>query len=431
MGMTASEKILAQACGLASVRPGDVVHPRPDWVFLHDLQVPTTKRELDELGIDRVCDPDRVVFVTDHEVLYTSPVMIERGARIRDAARQWGIEHFYDVGQGGHGHLFPIEDGMIQPGMLIFANDMHCTNFGAAGAFGFRVGMEVSSVLVMGTVWTVVPKSVRLTLTGKRPPGVYGRDVGFRISRHLANGDFGVDIVYRVLELAGPALDDFDLDQRVAMTNTPTEISAIGVFIPPSAAVLEQLSRSAGKPLTGIYSDPDAVYEADITFDIGDMQPQVALPGAPESAVDIAEVAGKSIDHAFIGSCGSGMYDDMVIAASYLRHRHVAPGTRLFVVPGTVKTAQRLASEGLLQVFQDAGAIILPSGCGPCSGGSMGPLGSGERSISTAAVNTHGRMGAKDAEIFLGSPATVAASAVCGRITDPRHTPAVAEQQAA
>ncbi len=419
--MTASEKILARASGLASVRPGDVVHPKPDWVFLHDLQVPATKKELDGLGINRVRNADRVVFVTDHEVLYTSPAMIERGARIRTAAREWGIKRFYDVGQGGHGHIFPIEDGMIQPGMLIFANDMHCTNFGAAGAFGFRVGSEVGSVLAMGTVWTLVPKSVRLTLNGRRPPGVYGRDVGFRISRHLANGDFGVDIVYRVLELAGPALDDFDLDQRVAMTNTPTEVSAIGVFIPPSPSVLDRLSQSAGKRVEAVLSDADAQFEADIAYDISSMQPQVAMPGAPEDSVDISEVAGKPVDHAFIGSCGSGMYEDMALAAGLLRDRHVAPGTRLFVVPGTVKTAQRLANEGLIQVFQDAGAIILPSGCGPCSGGSMGPLGSGERSISTAAVNSHGRMGAKDAEIFLGSPATVAASALAGRITDPRE----------
>ena len=431
MGMTATEKIMARACGLPSVRPGDVVHPKADWVFLHDLQVPIAKRDLDALGIDRVSDPDRVVFVTDHEVLYTSPAMIEKGGRIRQAAAKWGIKHFYDVGQGGHGHIFPIEDGMIQPGMFIFANDMHCTNFGAAGAFGMRVGSEVNSVLVMGTLWSLVPKSVRLTLTGTRPAGVFGRDIGFRISRHLANGDFGVDIVYRVLELAGPALDGFDLDQRVAMTNTPTEISAIGVFIPPSAAVLERLSQAAGRPVEGVYSDPDAEFEHDISFDIGRMEPQVALPGAPESAVDISEVAGKKVDHAFIGSCGSGMYGDMVEAAGFLRGRHIAPGTRLFVVPGTVKTAQRLANEGLIQVFQDAGAIILPSGCGPCSGGSMGPLGSGERSISTAAVNTFGRMGAKDAEIFLGSPATVAASALAGEITDPRRLDPAPIRQAA
>lgn len=431
MGMTASEKILARACGLGSVKPGDVVHPKADWVFLHDLQVPVAKRDLDALGIDQVSDPDRVVFVTDHEVLYTSPAMIEKGGRIRRAAADWGIKHFYDVGQGGHGHIFPIEDGMVQPGMFIFANDMHCTNFGAAGAFGMRVGSEVNSVLVMGTVWTLVPKSVRLTLTGRRPPGVYGRDVGFRVSRHLANGDWGVDIVYRVLELAGPALEDFDLDQRVALTNTPCEISAIGIYIPPSPAVLAHLSRLAGKPVEGLYSDPDAVFEHDISFDISKLEPQVALPGAPEASVDISEVAGKHVDHTFIGSCGSGMYEDMVTAAEYLRGRHVARNTRLFIVPGTVKTAQRLASEGLMQLFQDAGAIILPSGCGPCTGGNMGPLGSGERSICTAAVNTHGRMGAKDAEIFLASPATVAASALEGHITDPRHISTTPIQRAA
>lgn len=420
MGMTASEKIMARAAGLATVRAGDVVHPRADWVFLHDLQVPAAKRELDELGITRVSDPDKVVFVTDHEVIYTSQAIVERGQKIRQAAAQWGIKNFYDVGQGGHGHVFPIEKGMVLPGDFIFANDMHCTNFGAVGAFGLRAGSEVHSVLVMGTLWSLVPKSVRLTLTGTRQPGVYGRDVGFRVSRHLANGDFGVDIAYRVLELAGDALEQFDLTQRVAMCNTPTEVSAINVFIPPSQSVLDQVAAVAGRPFEPVYSDPDASYEAELTFDLTRLEPQVALPGAPEDFVDISEVVGKSINHAFIGSCGSGMYDDLLTAAAFLRGRSVAPGVRLFVVPGTTQSAKRMVDEGLMSVFQDAGAIILPSGCGPCSGGTGAPLGSGEVSISTAAVNAAGRMGAKDADIYLGSPATVAASAVSGRITDPR-----------
>jgi 3-isopropylmalate/(R)-2-methylmalate dehydratase large subunit len=420
MGMTASEKILARAAGVPSVRPGDVIHPKADWVFLHDLQVPVTKRDLDELGIPRVANPDKVVFVTDHEVIYTSAAIVERGQKIRKAAADWGIRNFYDVGQGGHGHIFPIEKGMVLPGDFIFANDMHCTNFGAVGAFGLRAGSEVNCVLAMGTLWTLVPKTVRMTLTGTRQPSVYGRDVGFRIAKHLGNGDFGVDIAYRVLELAGDALEQFDLAQRVAMCNTPTEVSAINVFIPPSRAVLNDVAAVAGRPFEPVYSDPDASYEADLTFDLTHLEPQVALPGASENAVDISAVAGKSVNHAFIGSCGSGMYDDMSTAASFLRGRRVAPGVRLFVVPGTTQTARRMVDDGLMAVFQDAGAIVLPSGCGPCSGGTMGPLGSGEVSICTAAVNSAGRMGAKDADIYLGSPATVAASAINGRITDPR-----------
>jgi homoaconitase/3-isopropylmalate dehydratase large subunit len=418
--MTASEKILARAAGVPSVRAGDVIHPRADWVFLHDLQVPVAKRDLDALGINRVSNPDRVVFVTDHEVIYTTPAIVEKGQKIRRAAAEWGIRNFYDVGQGGHGHIFPIEKGMVLPGDFIFANDMHCTNFGAVGAFGLRAGSEISCVLVMGTLWTLVPKSVRLTLTGTLQPGVYGRDVGFRISKHLANGDFGVDIAYRVLELAGEALEQFDLTQRVALCNTPTEISAINVHIPPSKSVLDYCAAVAGRAFEPVYSDPDANFEAELSFDLTSLEPQVALPGAPENAVDISEVVGRGINHAVIGSCGSGMYDDLRTAAALLRGGRVAPGVRLFVVPGTTQSARRMVDDGLMAVFQDAGAIILPSGCGPCAGGTMGPLGSGEVSISTAAVNTAGRMGAKDADIYLGSPATVAASALRGRITDPR-----------
>ena len=250
MGMTATEKIIARACGLASVKPGDVVHPNPDLVFLHDGQVENSKKMLDELGIDRVRNADKVVFVTDHEVIYTSPRAAQRGVNIRSAAKTWKIKNFFDVGQGGHGHVFPIETGMVMPGMFIFANDMHVTNFGAVGAFGLRAGSEVTSVLAMGTLWTLVPKTVRLTLNGKLRPGVYGRDVGFRVSKHLAGGekgDWGTDITYRVLELAGPGLDAFALEQRVALCNTPTEINAINVFAPPSKAVLERIAALAAE----------------------------------------------------------------------------------------------------------------------------------------------------------------------------------------
>jgi 3-isopropylmalate/(R)-2-methylmalate dehydratase large subunit len=420
MGMTACEKILARSAGLKSVKPGDVIHPRADWTFLHDLQVPATKKDLDALGIDRVANRDKVVFVTDHEVIYTSPAIVERGQKIRQTAAEWRIKNFFDVGQGGHGHIFPIEKGMVLPGDFIFANDMHCTNFGAIGAFGLRAGSEVSCVLATGTLWTLVPKTIRVTLTGQRRDGVYGRDVGFRLSRQLIDGTYNIDANYRVIELAGEALDQFDLGERVALCNTPTEVGVINVFVPPSRFVLERISAVAGRPFEAVYSDSDAEYEADILFDLSNLEPQIALPGSPENAVDISSVVGKRVNHAFIGSCGSGMYEDIVVAASYLAGRHVASGVRLFVVPGTPQSARRMVDEGLMSVFQEAGAIVMPSGCGPCNGGNMGPLGSMEVSISTAAVNTAGRMGAKDAAIYLGSPATVAASAIAGQITDPR-----------
>lgn len=417
MGMTATEKILARASRRDRVRPGDIVFPRPDLVIVHDGLVVSSKAELDAVGIDRVFDTDRIYFVTDHDVVYTSPRAVERGTQIRKIVKEWGIRHFFDVGQGGHGHIFPIQSGVVNPGTFYFDNDRHCTNAGGIGAVGFRVGTEIATVLATGTVWTKVPPTIRLTLKGKVKPGVFGRDVGFRIVQDLNKR--GIDLDYRVLELAGD-LDQFDLGERIALCSSPTEMRAIGVFIPPSEKILTEAKARAKRPFEPVFSDTDAEYELDVTLDVSEVEPQVVLTGGVENGVDIAAKAGTPINHAFIGSCASGMYEDLVAAAKILRGRRVAPGVRLFVVPGSELNTKRMQTDGLMQVFVEAGAMVMPAGCGICSSGKMGPVHSGEVSISTAADNVVGRFGAKDAELFLASPATVAASAVTGVVTDPR-----------
>ena len=420
-GMTAVEKVFARACSRARVAPGDIVHPQPSRVFVHDGHVEGFRRQLDALGIDRISAPERVVFATDHEVVYLTPRAAERGTRIRATARDWKIGHFHDVGQGGHGHLFPMETGLVSPGMLVFASDMHCSNFGAIGAVPVRSGPETVSVLAMGSVWTAVPASVRVELRGHPARGTGGRDVGFLLARELARGPNRIDVDYRYLEIAGPALDAFGLHERVALCNSPTEIGVAGVYLQPSAALLAWCRERARQPFAPVASDEDARYEQTFVLDIEGLGPPVALPGSPADAVDLAEVAGQPIQHAYIGSCGSGLYEDLAVAARLLRGRRVADGTRLFVVPGTVEGARRLAADGLVDVFLAAGAVVLPPGCGPCAGGNLGPMHSGEVSISTAATNHAGRMGAKDARCFLASPATVAASAIAGRIADARE----------
>jgi len=330
------------------------------------------------------------------------------------------VKHFYDAGRGGHGHIFPMERGLVLPGTFYFDNDRHCTNAGGIGALAIRVGADITSVLATGTTWTLVPKTVRLSIKGRLKPGVYGRDLGYQIGKRLRpGGGFGVDIDYRVLEFAGE-LDQFSLAQRVALCSTPTEMRAIGIFFPPSEEIVAYARERAVRPFTPVYPDPDASYEAGIEMDVSNLEPQVALPGGPHRAVDVAEAAGTRVDHAFIGSCGSGMYEDLETAARILKERGVAPHVRLLVVPGTEDSTKRLHREGLLDVFQQAGAFVLPAGCGPCASGRMGLLHSGEVSICTATANAAGRFGAKDADIYLASPATVAASAVAGEITDPR-----------
>ncbi len=419
MGMTAVEKMLARASGKPAVKPGDVVYPVPDFIMVHDGVVMGAKRELDALGIDRLAAPDKVVMVTDHDVIYGSARAAERGDFNRKAARQWGVEHFFDVGRGGHGHIFPMETGMLLPGMFYFDNDRHATNAGAIGAFGFRVGAEISRVLATGTNWVMVPKSVRLRVRGALRPGVHARDVGFHFAMLIGNESLTIDLDYRVLEFAGD-IGQFELAARTALCSSPTEMRAYGVFFPPSESVLTLARKRAQRPFTAIYPDVDANYEADLALDVSMLEPQIALPGGVQKAVDVSKVAGTPVSHAFIGSCGSGMYEDLVTAASILSGRRIDPGMRLFIAPGSERSTRRMIDDGIMRIFIEAGAVMLPAGCGPCNDAVVGPVHSGEASISTAANNNAGRFGAPDAKLFLGSPATVAASAVAGRIADPR-----------
>ena len=417
--MTGVEKIIARACGLPAVQPGDIVFPNPDMAMIHDNVLPAVKRALDEIGIDRLTAPEKVVMVTDHEVLYGSPRAAMYGALNRRAAKAWRVGHFFDVGRGGHGHVFPMETGMVRPGMFYFDNDRHCTNAGAIGAVGFRVGMEIARVLATGTTWISVPRSLRLTLRGRLAPGVHARDLGTHIGALIRSGRIPFDLDYRILEFAGD-LEPFSLAARVSLCSAPTELGAYGVFFPPSAAILADARAVAQAPFEARYSDPDAVYEAESCIDITSLEPQVSLPGGVHQAVGIGAVAGEPIQHAFIGSCGSSMYEDIAAAARFLKGRRIADGVRLFVVPGSEGTTRRLAADGLLADLIGAGAVVLPAGCGPCNDAVVGPLDAGEVSISTATNNNPGRFGARDARLFLGSPETVAASAVTGRITDPR-----------
>jgi len=426
MSMTAVEKVLARASGKSVLRAGDVVYPVPDWIMIHDGVVMGAKRELDAIGINRLAAPDKVLMVSDHDVIYGSAAAAERGAFNRKAAQAWGVKHFFEAGQGGHGHIFPMESGLVLPGSFYFDNDRHATNAGAIGAFGFRMGAEISRVLATGTNWVMVPKTVRLTIKGHLQPGVHARDLGFHIASLIDKQVLAADLDYRVLEYAGD-LDQFRLAGRAALCSSPTEMRAYGVFIPPSKAILAFAEARAQRPYAAVYADADAHYEADLSVKVDTLEPQIALPGGVQNAVDLSTVAGQPVSHAFIGSCGSGMYDDLVMAAGILKGRKVASGVRLFIVPGSQRSTQRLAADGLMQVLLDAGAILLPAGCGPCNDAVIGPVASGEVSISTAANNNAGRFGARDAKLYLGNPATVAASAVAGKIADPREFAAAAD----
>ena len=416
VAMTFTEKMFAKASGKDIVAAGDVVYPDPSLVIIHDSYLEAAYRELTDLGYARIVNPDRLVAVTDHEVLYTTPRALARGQANRRIMAAWQGGHFFDAGQGGHGHIFPMEMGLVQPGMFLAAYDMHCSNFGAVGAYAMATSTDITVMLATGTKWSSVPQTVFVELQGDFPPGIHARDVGFRLSSDLLSGQHGFDAEAAVVEFHGESVDRMPVASRVGLINTLTETDAANVLFPP-----RHFDGRAAPELQHLPSGEGARFRGRLTLNLAQATPTLALPGAPSNAAEIAAAAGTRVDHAYIGACGSSQYEDFEAAAGVMRGHAVASGVRLFVVPGTVATAKRMMKDGLAQVFLDAGAIMLPAGCGPCAGGVMAPVGPGEVSISTAATNGKGRMGSPDAAYFLGSPLTVAASAVTGRITDPRE----------
>lgn len=415
MPATMTEKMLAKASGRQAARVGDFVSPDPDVVIIHDGYVGGVHKTLSEAGYKRITNPDRVMFVTDHDVLYTEPALVLRGHNIRRIAKEWQVGRFFDVGQGGHGHIFPMEEGIVRPGSFVFAYDPHCSTFGAVGALALGVLTDISLVLATGTLSVQVPSTVRVELTGGFQEGVHPRDLGFQLAQLLSSGELNVAYDCRVVEFAGDTVRRLPVHARVAICNTLTEIGVTHVLFPPKTADGREVPE-----LASLESDPDAVFEARIAIDLDQLTPRVSPPGRPDRSDEVSKFVGQPITHAYLGSCGSNMYEDFKAAAAMMEGRKIADGVRLFVVPGTVRTAERMASDGLTKSFLEAGALILPPGCGPCAGGRAGPVGPDDVSISTAATNNTGRMGASEARLYLGSPVTVAASAVAGRIVDPR-----------
>jgi 3-isopropylmalate/(R)-2-methylmalate dehydratase large subunit len=301
--------------------------------------------------------------------------------------------------------------------MFIEGYDAHITNFGAVGALALAVVSEISEVLACGSVWVRVPETVRVNLHGRLQQGILIRDVAQKLIR-----DLDADLVdYAVVEFGGPALSEIGLAGRLTLCNTPCELGAKSSLVEPDALILEYLADRVPDELEPVYSDPDAEFKAVIDYHIDVSEPQVAAPPMPENVVGVSEVAGVQIHHACIGSCASGMLEDLRAAAAIIKGRRVHPRVRLFVTPATQEVAIQAASEGLMAAFIEAGAIVTPPGCGVCAGGLIGPVASGEVSIGTHTRNDQGRLGAVDAQLYLASPATAAASAVAGEITDPRE----------
>ena len=413
-GQTIAEKILSRICG-RRVQAGEIVMPEAELVTVHDWYTVNAFRTLDEFGVTKVHDPSRVLLVTDHEPLAVSPQAFARQQAVRNIARRFGVAH-RDSGRGGLGHVFPIEEGLVTPGMFVFAYDPHVTNYGALGALGVAVLTEIPEVIACGSVWLQVPETLRVDIVGSLPFGVFARDVAQKL---IGSHDAAL-FEDAVVEYGGPGLGALGMDARQTLCNTPVELGAVSSLVEPDALCMAYATPRAQRPIHAMLPDADATYRARITLDLSAIAPQVALPPTPDNVVDVTEVVGLPVGHAFIGSCASGMLDDLRVAAAVLRGRQVAPGVRFIVTPASQQVAADAAAEGLMEVFMRAGAMVTAAGCGVCAAGRIGGVASGEVSIGTGTRNEPGRLGAHDAVLHIAGPATVAASAVAGVIADPR-----------
>ncbi len=415
MGQTITEKILSRVMK-RPVKAGEIVYPEPDLMTVHDWYVVNFDKALQEQGVTQLFDPKRVLISTDHEPVATNPASAERQKNVREIVRKYSITQFFDVGRGGLGHIFPMEMGLITPGMFVLAYDTHVTNYGAVGCLGIAMVFEIPEVLACGSCWIQVPETVRVNLTGRLNKGITVRDVSQRMIVDI--GEDNLD--YSVVEYGGPALKDIDFGGRMTLCNNPLEMGAKSALIETDDKMVEWLRPRVKDKITPQVSDPDANFKSVYDYDLGCLEPQVAAPPRPDNVVGVSKVAGVIVNHAFIGSCANGSIEDLRDAASILRGRKIHPSVRLFITPATQEIAVRAGNEGLITAFMECGAVMTAPGCGPCAGGRISPVAPGEVSINTGTRNDPGRLGTTKADVYLASPLTVAASAIAGEIVDPR-----------
>jgi homoaconitate hydratase family protein len=370
-----------------------------------------------ELGLKRPWDPDRIVIVLDHRTPANTAQTASVHAQIRRLVREYGIKRFYDSGEGIC-HQILVEERLARPGQLLLGTDSHTTTAGAVGAFGTGVGAtEMAGVWAVGSLWLKVPETIRVVLTGHFSKGVCAKDASLSLVQQL--GPSGAD--YKCVEFSGSLFQDVPMAGRMVLCNMAMEMGAKAAVVAPDVVTSEWFRGLSIASRDFVTSDVDAKFEATQVFDVSRLPPMVSGPHGVEAARSVEEAEGIAIDQAFIGTCTNGRLEDLIAAAKILKGRKVSEGCRLIIAPASRKVLGDAIDIGAAQILISAGGTILPPGCGPCLGSHEGVLGQGEVCISSSNRNFRGRMGSDQAEIYLASPATVAASAVDGKITDPRR----------
>jgi 3-isopropylmalate/(R)-2-methylmalate dehydratase large subunit len=420
MGKTLAEKLLASHTDDGKASAGDIVEAHIDLLMVHEVLGSRIIPILKEMNFKKVWDPKKVVVVNDHWAPASDVNSAEIHRRNRNFVREQGITHFYDVDCGISHQILP-EKGLVAPGNLIVGSDSHSTTYGAFNAFSTGLAATDSAlILATGLSWFMVPESIRIEVNGKISKMVMSKDLILRIL-----GDLGPDGAnYKSIELCGSTIENMDVGPRMTMCNMSVEAGAKCAPMRVNNFVESWMNDVAvGRKWTATKPDDDAEYTETMEYDIETepLVPMVAIPDSPTNAQPVTEVRGVPIDQAFIGSCTNGRIEDLEIAAKILKGKKIRRGVRLIITPASKETYIHALNEGLLEIFLDAGAIVTNSTCGACVGGHLGVLGAGEVCISSTNRNFKGRMGHKDASIYLASPATVAASALEGAIADPRR----------
>ncbi len=416
MQMTIAEKILARAAKRKSVSPGDIVEAGIDVAMINDITGPITVDALEQIGVKRVWDPSRVVIILDHQAPATLIEAAQEHSLLRRFAASNKIDNFFDVNQGVCHEVLP-EQGFALPGELIVGADSHTCTYGAFGCFATGIGStDMAAVFATGELWFRVPESVGIKVNGALRPRVAPKDIILKVI-----GDIGADgATYRAVEFSGSGTGKISVGGRMTMCNMGVEMGAKAAIIPADGLTRKFLEGRARWSYTEVCTDDGANYVDEREYDLPALEPQVAVPHNVDNVRPVREVAGVKVDQAFLGSCTNGRLEDLVEAAKILKGRKIARGVRMLVAPASKEVYSDALGAGVLQQLIDAGAMIAAPSCAACMGGHIGILAPGEACISSSNRNFRGRMGSPEAKVYLGSPATVAASALKGEITDPR-----------
>jgi len=413
--MHAIEKILAKNAGKTSVKTGEIVTAKVDFAEINDLYLQTVY-SFKEMGGKKVWDRDRAAFVFDHYAPAPTIKSASNQGEMRAFAKENGLTWHFDI-NAGVCHQVMVESGNVYPGMIVIATDSHTTTHGALGAFGSGVGAtDMAAILISGELWFRVPEVVEMRICGRLGDRVYPKDVILHILGKIkADG-----AVYKAIDFTGSYVEDLDVPGRMVICNMAVEMGAKTAYMQPNQKVLDYVSKRAVRPFTVQATDPGYAYSESHVFEIDELGPQLSFPHSVDNVKPVSEGAGTKVDQGFIGACTGGRVTDFAEAAEILKGKKLPPWVRLVIIPASTEVLKECMRLGIIEDLLEAGATLSTPGCGPCLGAHEGVIAPGEVCITASNRNFPGRMGSTGAEIYLASPATVAASVLRGKITDPR-----------